>query len=413
MSDKSLGDRLRELREARSLSLREVASRADVNAGYLSQLERGDVSQPSPAILQKLSEGYGEPFVVLMRWANYLEEDPKGLSLNQTRALKYIGRDVSDEELKALKAVLEAIRSTRATFGLLSLDGPLSDEDLGMIRGHVVALLRRADAYGSIPTPLDQVMDVSRLVAAGEIELEPELKRSLRRRFGDLVDRAFEQLLGAIRFDSSEIYVKPDLFWLKQRFVKSHEIGHHALPWHRELYAFLDDKTRLKPEYHDLYERQANQAAIEFLAQGDRLRREADGSPISLAGAVDLSNRFEISRVATVRRVVEESRQEVAAVIAYRAFTQSTRLTPPHLYCSRSFESRFGWKATRRASPTISAQLRLVLEGKPLEPLSEADLRGRLFQIEPEALQTSRALLLLFRCSPVRTRVLSSIGLRR
>jgi hypothetical protein len=37
-------------------------------------------------------------------------------------------------------------------------------------------------------------------------------------------------------------------------------------PEHRELFAYLDDEQRLRPDVRDLYERQANQAAIELLA---------------------------------------------------------------------------------------------------------------------------------------------------
>src|SRR6266545_2946883 len=242
MTEKTLGARLREVRTKKGLGLREAAARAGLNHGYLSQLERDDIAQPAPPVLQKLA-AYDEPFILLMRWAGYLEEDPDALSPNQARALKIVG-EPTDQELRAIKAVLDAIRSGRATFAMLdSLDGHLGDPERAEIRGHALALLRRADALGEIPTPLDQVMDVSHLVAAGEITLKPELKRKLRQRFGDLVDRALDLLLGSVQFDSREVYLQQGLFHLKRRFVHAHEIGHEMLPWHRELYASLDDKT--------------------------------------------------------------------------------------------------------------------------------------------------------------------------
>jgi len=55
-----------------------------------------------------------------------------------------------------------------------------------------------------------------------------------------------------------------------------------CFPWHHELYASLDAKRRLRDDIADKYERQANQAAIEILAQGDRLRKEADDSKSDL-----------------------------------------------------------------------------------------------------------------------------------
>jgi transcriptional regulator with XRE-family HTH domain len=409
MAEKTLGERLRELRGEKGMSLRQAAAKADVNPGYLSQLERDEIDNPSPAILQKLAEAYEEPFIALMRWAGYVEE---GISPNQARALKLMGDDITDDELKVLREVLNAIRSTRAaTFAFARLDGHLSDDDRARIRGNVLATLRRADVLGEIPTPLPQVMEVSNLVAAGEIALEPELQRKLRSRFGDLVDRALARLLGAIRFDSREVYVKHDLFWLKRRFVQAHEVGHDILPWHNKLYAFLDDKTRLTPEFDDLYERQANQAAIELLAQGDRLRREADDSPITIDAIDLLGRRFQISTHATVRNVVEESKQEVAVAISH--FGMYGKVMPAHLYCSRSFEARFRWQATGAADALIHQLLLAAKREQALEPLLQVDVRDRAGTIELEPLRTKHAVFVLFRSMPAKSRRLAQVAMLR
>lgn len=78
-----------------------------------------------------------------------------------------------------------------------------------------------------------------------------------------------------------EIWINPEMYPLRQRFVLCHEIGHYALPEHRETFAYLDDETRLRPDVRDLFERQANQASIALLAQGDHLHEEADTTPIT------------------------------------------------------------------------------------------------------------------------------------
>src|ERR1700733_409719 len=64
-----LGERLRAIRTERGLSLREVERRSGVNSGYLSQLERNEIANPTPSVLQKVARAYDEPFTVLMRWA--------------------------------------------------------------------------------------------------------------------------------------------------------------------------------------------------------------------------------------------------------------------------------------------------------------------------------------------------------
>ena len=75
-----LGERLRELRERQKISLREMERRSGINSGYLSQLERNEIAQPTPSVLNRLAAHYGEPVSVLMEWAGYIETDPEGLS---------------------------------------------------------------------------------------------------------------------------------------------------------------------------------------------------------------------------------------------------------------------------------------------------------------------------------------------
>jgi transcriptional regulator with XRE-family HTH domain len=398
MTDSGLGPRLRELRTQKGLGLREVATRAEVNHGYLSQLERGEVAQPAPAILQKLSRGYGEPFILLMRWAGYIEDGE--LSANQARALSYMGDDLSDQELTAVKAVLDAIRTKSAQFSSLhSLDANLDAEDVAQIRGQVLALVRKADVAGQIPTPIDQVMDVARLVSAGEVTLDPEERRKLRRVFGDLVDVVLSRLQGVIHFPSGEVWVNPEMYPLRQRFVKSHEIGHHVLPWHRDLFAYLDDATRLRPDVHHRYEREANQAAIELLAQGDQLRREADDSELDMQLVDRLASRYSISLQAAARRIVEESRQECALAIAFRG-SVTGMLMPHHLYCSAAFEERFRWRATNGAATLIEQSLGAAQRGDAFAPVLIADVHGRGATLQLDAANTPRAMFVLFRALP-------------
>lgn len=350
-SSKGLGQRLRELREGHDWSLRDVAARAGINHGYLSQLERGEVAEPSPSMLHKIATAYEVEFTVLMRWAGYIEGEGAELTPKQALALSYLGDDISDEDLKAVRAVLNAIRAQRATLASDSgsLDHPLSPQSRLEIRRHVESLLRHADALGVVPTPLEQVLEVAELVVAGEIVLDEAEKRQLRKKFGGLVDLVLAKLRGAIHLRAREIWVQPDLYESKRRFVTAHEIGHDLLPWQRDTIAYLDDAARLRPDIRIHFEREANQAAIELLAQGDLLRKEADDSVLSTSLLSDLSVRFEISLQAVARRVVEETKQDAAVALKFRG--ERGGVGPFHVYCSASFEKRFGWAASA-ALPT-------------------------------------------------------------
>lgn len=393
-TDKSLGGRLRTLREERGWSLREVAARARVNHGYLSQLERGEVSEPAPSILHKLAEGYREPFIVLMQWAGYVEE---GLSPNQARALSYLGENPSDEEVLAIKAILDVLRAKRATFAAHanSLDMSLTPADRADIRMRSVALLERADAYGQIPTPLDQLISVSQLVTTNEIILDFEEKQQLRQRFGDLVDRVINKLQGAVHLKAREVWVQPELYLPKKRFVTAHEIGHDLLPWQRDSLAYLDDEQRLRADVKLAFERQANQAAIELLTQGDRLRDEADDSNISMSLIAELSVRYEISIVATVRRVVEETCKQAALVIRFYA---NGRTGPNHTYCSKRFAERFGWNVT--GAPLVAKEFcDAALKNGSIVPFTCIDRSGNLSGLQVESSETAYALIALFTAS--------------
>jgi transcriptional regulator with XRE-family HTH domain len=78
----SLGPYLRQIREERQLSLRDVERlakekelRAEVSSGYLSMLERDAVKQPSPRVLHTLAAVYEVDYIDLMRRAAYIPDD--------------------------------------------------------------------------------------------------------------------------------------------------------------------------------------------------------------------------------------------------------------------------------------------------------------------------------------------------
>jgi transcriptional regulator with XRE-family HTH domain len=70
IGDRAVGARVRSLREAMDLSLRDLAERSGVSAPMLSQVERGDTS-PTLAIAQKIAAGLDLTLSQLLR----LDED--------------------------------------------------------------------------------------------------------------------------------------------------------------------------------------------------------------------------------------------------------------------------------------------------------------------------------------------------
>src|SRR5688572_5337766 len=61
-----VGRRVRTLREARGLSLRDLALRSGVSAPMLSQVERGETS-PTLAVAERIASGLNLPLSTLLR----------------------------------------------------------------------------------------------------------------------------------------------------------------------------------------------------------------------------------------------------------------------------------------------------------------------------------------------------------
>lgn len=397
-----LGERLRALREKRGISLREMERRSGINSGYLSQLERDEIAQPTPSVLNRIAGPYGEPVEVLMEWAGYISADPRGLSPNRKRALNFIPDDISERELEALRAVLDALRGEDSSANSLlrphRYDMELLVNEKEQVKATAKALLRTMEAERtSEPVDLEQAMVVAKLVEAGEIELDLAQKRKLRERFGGLVDWALKNLQGIVNLDSNEVFVQPGMHELRRRFVLGHEIGHAALEDHRVVFAHLDDDKRLRPEFADRLECQANQFSIELLAKGDRFCREFDASRPSIENLSLLSGRYRISLQAAARRIAEDSQQDCAVAIAWRAQKGSgpLYLSGYRLWTSASFERRFGWRTLGHPAEEVKAALRSVVTDGDLQPFLAAESGGTEVELEIDSLDARYSVLVL------------------
>jgi HTH-type transcriptional regulator, competence development regulator len=112
----SLGSYLRSLRSGLDMSLRAVeeATGKGVSNAYLSQLESGIISKPSPHILYSLSAIYGVPYEKLMERAGYIAPSaPRLQGEKHGRAATFSIDNLSAEEEKELLDYLSWYRSKR------------------------------------------------------------------------------------------------------------------------------------------------------------------------------------------------------------------------------------------------------------------------------------------------------------
>ncbi|MBY7142443.1 helix-turn-helix transcriptional regulator [Virgibacillus sp. NKC19-3] len=67
------GSYIREIRKSKNISLREAARRSEMSHPYLSQIETGKNTKPTPTIIKKLAKGLNVPYMQLMEKAGYAD----------------------------------------------------------------------------------------------------------------------------------------------------------------------------------------------------------------------------------------------------------------------------------------------------------------------------------------------------
>lgn len=115
--EKSLGDLLREARDAMGLSLREVERRTGgkLKSGYLSQLERDRIARPTPETLSKVADLYGLDYGFLLEKAGHripeASSPRSGLIAGMPiRALE----ELDEEDKKAVREYVSFLQQRRS-----------------------------------------------------------------------------------------------------------------------------------------------------------------------------------------------------------------------------------------------------------------------------------------------------------
>ncbi len=103
---------LAEARRAKAVSLREVERVTGVSNAYLSQMETGQVAEPSPRKLQALAAYYGLSYETLMNSCGYAAASPSGKASASGKAegRTFMGEELTAEEGAALAKFLGELR---------------------------------------------------------------------------------------------------------------------------------------------------------------------------------------------------------------------------------------------------------------------------------------------------------------
>jgi len=112
--NQSLGEHLAFIRATKKMTLREVENATDhmVSNAYLSQLENGRITKPSPNILHALAEVYGIPYDRLMEKAGYITTvADRSADGKHGRVATFADDNLTPEEEEELLKYLAFLRS--------------------------------------------------------------------------------------------------------------------------------------------------------------------------------------------------------------------------------------------------------------------------------------------------------------
>jgi len=228
---------------------------------------------------------------------------------------------------------------------MTSSDDSEDSDSLKEVSRYAKLMLEQAGVGDRLPTPIDDVVSVSKLMVSQDIILSEKHSSFFTRQY-KLLASALKKAVGLVDLRQRVIYLDTTVVPQRQGFVKLHEVGHETLPWQRQTYLYLDDDDTLDPEVKELYEREANFFAAEMMFQLDRFEKDARDMPLALKSPMALAQQYGASKHAAIRRFVERSSHPCAVLVFELAkpdaAPEDKRLRLKRAVQSRKFTVRFG-----------------------------------------------------------------------
>jgi hypothetical protein len=198
-------------------------------------------------------------------------------------------------------------------------DSTLNPDDLRAVEERARKLLDRADAWGTLPTPIEDILASAQIQVAPTSLFDPaQILAYIRSKGGDFAHRiksAVSKVFGLYDAGERVIHIDDTVVESKQNFLKLHETGHHEIPTHRKLFRlFQECEKTLAPDIADQFEREANNFARFALFQGDAYARCAADCALEIKTPMKLANKFGASVYASAR---EFARTHHRACVVY------------------------------------------------------------------------------------------------
>lgn len=284
-------------------------------------------------------------------------------------------------------------------------DSTLSPADLSAVQRRARSILDRAAAWGTFPTPIEDILEAAEIAIAPSSVFDPaSILAYIKNKGVDFASRiksAVSKVLGLYDAQERIIHIDDTVVKAKQNFLKLHETGHHEMPTHRKLFRlFQDCEQTLAPEIADQFEREANNFARFVMFQGDAYAQCAADCPLEIKTPMKLARKFGASIYASAR---EFARTHHRACVVY--VLEPIRFVPGNgveatvrrIEPSPSFQRQFGRPTDSLITPDHFLGPVLPIGRKMTRPvaLSISDLNGDSHECVAEAFDTQHNVVIL------------------
>lgn len=285
-------------------------------------------------------------------------------------------------------------------------DSSLSHAEREFVEKRAKLLLQRADAWGVVPVPIDDLLSAANLKVAPTSIFDPRAIAAYAvvqgKKAANVVKQAIGKILGILDAHEEIIHIDDSVLESRQRFLKLHETGHFELPHQRKIFRFFEDsQEELDPSIADKFEREANNFARYAIFNGDTYAERAADLPLAFSSVKKMQRGFKVSLYAGLREYARTHRHvciamaiEKPAACPINGWSAEIR----RVETSFAFEQQFG----QPQLPTITKThplWPLVPFGKATKPTTVrlTDLNGEEHEFIGEALDTTYNIL-LFAC---------------
>jgi len=284
-------------------------------------------------------------------------------------------------------------------------DSTLNPDDLRAVEERARKLLDRADAWGMLPTPIENILASAQIQVAPTSLFDPaHILAYIRSKGGDFANRiksAVSKVFGLYDAGERVIHIDDTVVESKQNFLKLHETGHHEIPTHRKLFRlFQECEKTLAPDIADQFEREANNFARFALFQGDAYTRCAADSALEIKTPMKLAKKFGASIYASAREFARTNHRACVVYVLepiHYVLGNGAQAVVRRIEASPGFLSQFGRPTDTLITCDHLLGPVLPIGRKMTRPvtLSVADLNGTDHECVAEAFDTTRNVIIL------------------